>query len=256
MIVEYKHDPVGAMLVEEEVLTHSRVYPYGEGRTFPFALCQLTKSIRAVAMGRFNRQCDDSACFHSVVLGTVRNPDAIRMSRVVIEQKETLYELIRSQGSFFSWVGSDDIKTMIHAISNGQSIQTTRETYGDAGAWLEEWARVQKAVTSELCDRSCAKTNRGLDLITTFFPEKERKSIVGMSKMVKRDVDVTFRFFKLSSVEAAGLAAKVAYMSSRQIRIGCLIHDDVPCSRDPLAPMITMAHLRGRLIECHLILRQ
>ena len=108
------------MLVEEKVLTHSRVYPYGEGRTFPFALCQLKKCIRAVAMGRFNRQCDDNACFHRVVLGTVRNPDAIRMSRDVIEQKETLYELILSQGTFVSWVGNDHIKTIIHAISNGQ----------------------------------------------------------------------------------------------------------------------------------------
>ena len=43
--VEYKHDPVGAMLVEEKVLMHSRAYPYGEGRTFPFAQCQLKKCI-------------------------------------------------------------------------------------------------------------------------------------------------------------------------------------------------------------------
>ena len=84
---------------------------------------------------------------------------------------------------------------MIHAISNGQSIQTARETYGDAGAWLEEWARVQKVVTSEPCDRSCVNTKRGIDLIATLFPEKERKSPSGASTMVKRDVGVWFRFF-------------------------------------------------------------
>ncbi len=105
-------------------------------------------------------------------------------------------------------------------------------------------------MTSELCDRSCAKTKRGLDLITTFFPEKERKSPDGVCTKVKRDVNVTYRFFLLSAVEAAGLAAKVAYMTSNKIRIGCLIHDDVPCSRDPLAPVITMARLRGREINC------
>mgnify|MGYP000249678005 CR=1 FL=1 len=104
-------------------------------------------------------------------------------------------------------------------------------------------------MTSELCDRNRREINIGLNLIEIFFPEKERRSSSGVMTMVERDVKVTYRFFKLSAVEAACLAAKVVYFRSKSIRIGCLIHDDVSCARDLRAAMSTMKHFRSRLVE-------
>ncbi len=54
--VKYRHDPVSEMLVTENVLTASRVYPYSDKMKFPFSISQLPKVIRNVALCRTQRQ--------------------------------------------------------------------------------------------------------------------------------------------------------------------------------------------------------
>ncbi len=141
--VQYRRDPVGEMLVKEGVLTASRVYPYSDTMKFPFSISQLPKIIRNVALCRTHRQCDDNACFHRSIMGLIKDPEALTMSEQIITSKDVVYDLILSESGFFSWVHACHVKTIVHAIFNGQTIQSVMSKYGGAMPWLKKKAAVK-----------------------------------------------------------------------------------------------------------------
>ena len=244
--IAYRYDPVGNMLVKEGLIKAARVYAFSDRFTYPFSITHLPQHIRKLALSENFFGNDDSAAFHRIVQGKIQNEDARRMSMEIIDDKVQVYDKILSEGTFKHYVGRADIKEAIHAISNGQTIDTTKFILcpvgidQNVGKWLEDWAKAQQSVLKELCASDNAK--KAMALIKEHFPtktkrlfyEKKDNKRVKLKKpktvTVQRNVEATVRSFICQEAEALGLAQKVKYLTKEGFNIGALIHDDVPCS--------------------------
>ena len=242
--ISYRYDVVGNMLIKEGLIQGARVYPYSDSFSYPFSVTQLPQHIRNLALSENHFSNDDEAAFHRIVQGKIQNEDARRMSKEIIDDKSRVYDTILSQGEFKQYVGRPEIKEAIHAISNGQTIATTKfllcpiAKEQNVGQWLEDWAKAQQQVTKELCSSSNAK--KGIALIKKHFPTKtklisyEMKGLKRVklkkpkTKTVPRNEQATWRSFICQEAEALGLAQKVNYFTKEGFAIGGLIHDDVP----------------------------
>ena len=70
-------------------------------------------------------------------MGSIKDPEALAMSEQIIIDKDVVYDLILAESGFFSWVRASHVKTIVHAICNGQTIQSVISKYGGAGPWLK-----------------------------------------------------------------------------------------------------------------------
>ena len=95
MLVNYAHDVIGEMLIDEEVISYSRIYPISDTLKYPFSIQQLPKVIRELAIGCdetkgatagsvFNMTSyDDNNAFHRIIYGITENKDAKDISMEV-----------------------------------------------------------------------------------------------------------------------------------------------------------------------------
>lgn len=237
--VNYTHDPIGFMLIAEEIISHSRLYPISD--KYPFSIQQLPKPIRELAIGcdpdrdatKGMTSLDDNSAFHRITSGMTKNKDAKMMSGEIFDDAQSLYQRILTDpaSKFKHFVEATDIKTAIHAIANGQSLGTTRDKLGDVGKWLTAWHCAQGQVTDELC--SGDKGTRGLALIGHYMPTKEKLvtetengTRITKRKKVPRNPKATLRSFISQSTEAQGLMAKIEFFKANGVTHILPLHDD------------------------------
>ena len=176
--VSYRYDPIGNMLIKEGLVKAARVYAYSDTFSYPFSITQLPQHIKKLALSGKYYSNDDAAAFHRIVQGKVQNEAARFMSKEIIDNKLSVYDAILNEGNFKHYIGRPEIKEAIHAISNGQSIGTTKFLLcpvglnQNVGTWLTNWAKAQQEVTKELCASSIGK--RATHLILKHFPHKKK----------------------------------------------------------------------------------
>ena len=245
VVVNYTHDIIGHMLITEGIISHSRIYPISDTLKYPFSIQQLPKFIRELAIGChptkdategsvFNMTSyDDNNAFHRIIYGITKNEDAKSKSREIFDDAQGLYQRILTDPAckFKHSTEATDIKTAIHAIANGQSLETTRDKLGDVSEWLAAWHCAQGQVTDELCRGD--KGTRGLQLIGHYMPKKEKlvtETVDGKRitkrKQVDRNCKATLRSFMSQAPEAKGLMVKLDFFKAQGVTHILPLHDD------------------------------
>ena len=174
------------------------------GKNYPFSVTQLPRCLKAVALGKNFQQMDDSNAFQRIVFQHTSVQSVKDQINELIDGKEQVYDQILSQGDFKSWVTHATIKETINALANGQSIYHVRRTLGASGAWLDSWAKGNKLVTDEICDKEHAQ--EAIELIEEHFPTKTRRG-----KQVQRDARLTWRSAYTAQFEALGMREKYRF---------------------------------------------
>ena len=245
VLVNYAHGAIGEMLIDEEAISHSRIYPISDTLKYPFSIQQLPKVIRELAIGCdetkgatagsvFNMTSyDDNNAPHRIIYGITENKDAKDMSMEIFVDAQGLYERILNDPAckFKHFVDAAGIKTAIHAIANGQSLATTKAKLGDVGDWLAKWHSLQDAVTEELCGGDNGE--RGLELIRHYMPTKEKyvtetvvEKQISKRKKVVRNCNATLRSFVCQAPEAKGLMVKIDFFKTNGVTHVLPVHDD------------------------------
>ena len=239
--VRFRHDVKGQMFIDEGILTALRLFAYSHTDRYPFSVTQLPKIIKGIALDRHFQENDDSAAFHRIVLSATQNTRAIKMSKEIIKNKDKVYQSILEGGKFKQWVGPAEIKEIVHALSNGQSIKTVITKYGDSSPWLDSWSQCQREARSVICNSE--KGRKAIQILKMFFPTKTIHSNIELKNgvrvrlakpktiQIQADAYKTYRFFKTSETETLALLEnsnslkKTALYTGRQYTAICLANE-------------------------------
>ena len=142
--MRYRRDVCGQILIEEGIITASRLFAYSHTYVYPFSVTQLPKIIKGIALGWHFQENGDSAAFHRIIVSVTKNVRALFMSNQIINDKKRVYQGKLLGGNFKPWVGPEEIKEIVHALSNEQNIETVKAKYGDSSLWLDSWAQCQR----------------------------------------------------------------------------------------------------------------
>ena len=130
--MRFRHDVKGQMFIDEGILTASRLFAYSDTDRHPFSVTPLPKIIKGIALGRHFQENYDSGAFYRIALSATKNTRAIKISKEIIKNKDKVYQNILEGGKFKQWVRPNEIKEIVHALSNEQSIKTVITKYGDS----------------------------------------------------------------------------------------------------------------------------
>ena len=238
--VSYTRCEVGQALVDAGFLEQARLYP----DKWPSCVTQLGKKLRAIALGKFYVEMDDKDAFHKLLQARTRNNEARELIERIITDSDLKPML--SQHYFDAGDRVDDIKTLLHSISNGG---TSAQWQSDCGLrrtdhkLVVQLQQVMGDVTHEIANVGAGP--QAIKLISEQFPTK-RKRIVDPSDPTKkkeitvpRDPARCWKSYVLQNDEVHGLLAKMKVAANRSVPTGPPLHDclfvEKSCDNEALA---------------------
>ena len=168
--VSYTRSEVGEALVEAGLLRQARLYP----DTYWSCATQLGHKLRNMALGKFYVEMDDKAAFHKLLQARTQCSEAKALIERILSDPTLLEEV--SQHYFEVSDRTEDIKTLLHRVSNGGSAdewQTEKMLARPNHAYIVSLCKAMSQVTLEL-----ATTGSGpaaIQLIAERFPNKKTR---------------------------------------------------------------------------------
>ena len=224
--VSYTRSEVGQALVEAGLLRQARLYP----DTYWSCATQLGHKLRNMALGKFYVEMDDKAAFHKLLQARTQCSEAKALIERILSDPTLLEEL--SQHYFEVPDRTEDIKTLLHRVSNGGSAdewQTEKKLARPNHAYIVSLCKAMSQVTLEL-----ATTGSGpaaIQLITERFPNKKKRLPNPADPMKMKEVQVPrdparcWKSYLLQCDEACGLLAKMQAAARERFSTGPPLHD-------------------------------
>ncbi|MBP59914.1 MAG: hypothetical protein CMJ62_00185 [Planctomycetaceae bacterium] len=220
--VSYTRCQIGQALVDAGLLTKARLYP----ERWPICATQLGRYLRSLALGKYYVEMDDENAFHKLLQARTCSERAKVLIERVISDKDLKPHL--SQHYFGDQAHIPEVKKLLHALSNGGSVDTWREKHRIRADVAEhefviEFTDTMSHVTDELAHQGNGPA--GVKLIGERFPTKLMRCADGSMRTVKRDPRLTWKSFVLQEAEVHGLMAKLETAEEFGRGTGPPLHD-------------------------------
>ena len=118
--VSYTRSEIGQALVDKGYIQHSRLYP----DRWPSCVTQLSKDLRAIALGPYYVEMDDKDAFHRLVQASTKNGHAKQLIEQLVTDEFLKPNL--SQHYFGDSSHIHEVKQLLHAMSNEGSPRAWR----------------------------------------------------------------------------------------------------------------------------------
>ena len=167
--VSYTRCTIGQALVDAQLLRHTRIYP----DKWPSCATQLGKRLRSLALGRYYEEADDEHAFRMLLQSLPRIPHAVELIERIVTDTSLKVDL--SKHYFADEEHTDEVKQLLHAMSNGGAVGTWRanhrvgETIADHD-FITRFGEAMDQVTDELATNNNGPA--GVKLIVGNLPTK------------------------------------------------------------------------------------